>query len=107
MATLWVLPALGTVTYVMLTTLQFVPTDWLNVPVTVTDRNRERVYALAHDLTRAARLGALLIVLGAEWATFHAAGRGVIDNAFYVAIAVPTVVLFGWIASVIVRMARA
>jgi len=106
-ATLWVLPAVATLMYATLTALQLVPANRLNVPVTVTDRNRDQVYTLAHDLTRAVRLGSLLTMLGVEWASIHATGRGVIDTAFYVAIVVPMVVMFGWIASFIVRMARA
>jgi uncharacterized membrane protein len=104
---LLVVPIILTVMYVILTAVQFVPAEKLNVPVTITDRNRERVHALARELTQAVRIGALLAVVCVEWATFHAAGRGVVDTAFYVATLGPMLALSAWIGSFIVRMARA
>jgi hypothetical protein len=106
-ASLWGLPGLLTIAYAVLTALQRVPHDRLNVPVTITDRNRDRVLALAGDLARAVRVGLLVTILGVEWAAIHVAGRGALDAAVFAATALPLVALFAWITSLIVRMARA
>jgi len=104
---LWSVPALATATYVFMTALQFVPQEKLNVPVTITDQNREPVYSLARGLMRAARVGVLFTFLGVEWAEIHVAGTGAIDTAAVLAVALPVVAMLGWLTSFFVRMARA
>lgn len=104
---LWLLPGLLTFVYVLLTAIQFVPPERLNVPVTVTDANRDRVYALAEGLSRATRLGALVTLLCVEWSIIHAVGNGVVDQQFYLVSLVPMVAVFLWLGSFIVRMRRA
>jgi hypothetical protein len=56
---------------------------------------------------RAIRVGALVTFLCVEWATIHASGQGEMDATFYVAVFVPMAILFGWLGTYIVRMARA
>jgi uncharacterized membrane protein len=104
---LWYLPVLLTVMYVVLTGVLFVPHDRLRVPVQITERNRERVSALAREMALALRVGVLALVLCVEWAIFHVAGHKALDTAFLVAVVVPLVAVFGVTTSFFVRMAKA
>jgi hypothetical protein len=93
--------------YVVLTGVLFVPQDRLRVPVQITERNRERVSALAREMALALRVGVLALVLCVEWAIFHVAGHKALDTAFLVAVVVPLVAVFGVTTSFFVRMAKA
>jgi hypothetical protein len=106
-APLWILPIGLTLAYVLLTAIQFIPPDRLNVPVAVTDDNRDRVYALARALSRAVRIGALATLLCLEWAVIHSVGNGAVDRQFYLAALVPMLASFVWLGSYVARMTRA
>jgi hypothetical protein len=102
--TLWFLPIVITAMYVFLSALQFIPVQFMNVPVAITDRNRARVYALVRTMLPLLKAGTLLILLSVEWAVVDAATRGSLGPLFFWAVWAPMVLLLGILVYFVLKM---
>lgn len=65
----------------------------MSYPVTVTDRNRESVYALGRQMLPAVKVCALLTLLAVEWGAIVAANRGFVSSFFLAVIFAPVILL--------------
>jgi uncharacterized membrane protein len=93
-SSLWSLPAVITGMYLFLSTIQLIPTRLMNYPVTITDRNREGVYAAAREMLPRVKVCTLLTLLAVEGGAIDAANRGSLSPLFLAAIFTPVVLLF-------------
>ncbi|HTV72685.1 MAG TPA: DUF1648 domain-containing protein [Candidatus Acidoferrales bacterium] len=103
-ATLWLLPAIMTAVYLLVSVNQFIPPRRLNLPVRITDRNRDGVMVLTRELLLAVKVCAMLTVLAVEWACIDASTRGALGPLFSVAIYAPVALLIGVIVYYTMRM---
>lgn len=92
---LWFLPAMIGGMYLFLSAMQFLPARLMNYPVKITDRNREGVYALGHEMLVAVKVCTLLTLFAAEWGCIDAAARGSFAPFFMVTIFSSVLLLFG------------
>jgi hypothetical protein len=103
-STLWIQPAIGTALYLFLSLVQRKRPPRLNLPVTITDRNRDGVYALAQELLSVLKACLMLVFFMLEWGTVNATSRGMVGPAFFIGIAAPIVLLLGVIAVYTLKM---
>jgi uncharacterized membrane protein len=95
-ATLWVLPAIATGVYVLMSATQLMPRRWMNYRgVTITDENREAVYALGRAMLPAIKVGVLLTTVAVEWSTIDAAERGTMGPFFAATFLTPLALTIG------------
>jgi hypothetical protein len=92
-SSLWLLPIVITGLYLLLSAAQLIPARLMNYPVTITDRNREGVYAVGREMLPAVKVCALLMLLAVEWGIIDAARRGSSSPVFLAAVFAPIVLL--------------
>jgi uncharacterized membrane protein len=92
-SSLWLLPVAITAIYVFLNAIALIPTRLMNYPVTITDRNREGVYAVGREMLPAVKVCALLTLLAVEWSAIDAARRASLSQVFLAAIFAPVILL--------------
>ncbi len=92
---LWLLPSVITATFVLLSAVQLMPPRYMNLPVKITEHNREGVYALAGTMLTALKVCTLLLLLTAEWGSIDAATRGSLNPLFFPSIAVLVILNIG------------
>ena len=80
--TLWMLPVLVCVLYLLIGLAGRLPQRWLNYPVKVTDRNRDAVYALGREMLPALKAASMLTLFVVEWGSFDATQRGAMSPYF-------------------------
>jgi uncharacterized membrane protein len=103
-SSLWFLPAFATGMYLLLTAVRFVPNRLRNYPVAITERNRERVYALGREMLPGIKVCAMLTVLAVEWEIVDAATRGSLSPYFFAAIFAPALLLIVFVLYYVKRM---
>jgi hypothetical protein len=90
-ALLWALPVIATAAYALMSLTRLIPSRSMNYPVTVTDQNREAVYALGREMLPALKAGTILTILGLEWSSIEGAVRGAMGPFYLDAILSPLV----------------
>jgi uncharacterized membrane protein len=103
-SSLWSLPAVITGMYLFLNAIQLIPTRRMNCPVTITDRNRDGVYALGREMLPRVKVCTLLTLLAVEWGAIDAASRGSLSPFFLAAIFAPVILLLGLMIYYTLRM---
>jgi len=103
-SSVWVMPALMTGMYVFLSAMHFIPARLMNYPVRVTDRNRDKVYALGREMLPALKACTLLTLLALEWGSVDGAVRGSLGPLFTAAIFAPVALLFGILTCYTLKM---
>ncbi len=103
-ATLWWLPVIVSVSYLIVGATQLVPARLLNYPVKVTDRNRDGVYALGREMLPALKVCTLLTMFAVEWGTIDSATRGTMSPFFNAAVWTPVGLLFAVMIGYSLRM---
>jgi uncharacterized membrane protein len=103
-SSLWFFPAFVTGMYLLLTAVRFLPSRLWNYPVAITERNREGVYALGHEMLPAIKFCTMLVLLAVEWGIVDAAARGSLSTSFSVTIFVPVALLIGLVLYYVKRM---
>ena len=76
----------------------------MNYPVTITDRNRDGVYALGREMLPRVKVCTLLTLLAVEWGAIDAASRGSLSPFFLAAIFAPVILLLGLMIYYTLRM---
>jgi hypothetical protein len=92
-SSLWTLPVVITGMYLFLNAIQLIPSRLMNYSVTITDRNREGVYAVGREMLPAVKVCTLLTLLAVEWGAIDAANRGFLGQFFLAAIFAPVILL--------------
>jgi uncharacterized membrane protein len=106
-ATLWLLPAVATFIYLILSFAQRLPARYINMPVKVTDRNRDAVYALAREMLVPLKMCAVLAIAIVEWSAIDAAARGSGGPYFAAATFAPIVLVGAVVIVYTIRMRAA
>jgi hypothetical protein len=93
--------------YVFLRVMQFIPPQFMNLPVAVTARNRTAVCALGREMLSVLKFATLLTLFAVEWGVIAAALRGAIGAYFNLVLSVTVGALVGIGAYYIIRMRSA